>query len=388
MRTIWPFIFNALLFAGFAFVVPFMVLYYQSVGFTGAQIGLLTGITPLITLLGAPLWTTLADATRRHRLIMSLVILAGAITIFTFPFLNTFAPILMVAILFNAFFAPLTSFVDSATMFMLGDKKEQYGRVRLGGTFGFGIAAPLAGVLVQTYGLKMAFWGCAILLLMALIVSQKLAHNPQKASGTTGQGVRTLVTNPRWLLFLAVAFAGGLGIAGTNTYLFPYLKELGASESIMGLALTLGTIFEIPVLFFGYRLLHRFKPYGLYMLAMVLTGLRLLAFAASGTPNLVLFIQLLNGLTFPAMWMAGVAYADEHAPAGLSTAAQGMFGAMVFGFGTAVGGFIGGPLLDNVGGRGLYLVFGGIVLLIVALAYLVQWLLPAEPKKSPTVAMN
>lgn len=85
MRTIWPFIFNALLFAGFAFVVPFMVLYYQSVGFTGAQIGLLTGITPLITLLGAPLWTTLADATRRHRLIMSLVILAGAITIFTFP---------------------------------------------------------------------------------------------------------------------------------------------------------------------------------------------------------------------------------------------------------------------------------------------------------------
>lgn len=388
MRTIWPFIFNALLFAGFAFVVPFMVLYYQSVGFTGAQIGLLTGITPLITLLGAPLWTTLADATRRHRLIMSLVILAGAITIFTFPFLNTFAPILMVAILFNAFFAPLTSFVDSATMFMLGDKKEQYGRVRLGGTFGFGIAAPLAGVLVQTYGLKMAFWGCAILLLMALIVSQKLAHNPQKASGTTGQGVRTLVTNPRWLLFLAVAFAGGLGIAGTNTYLFPYLKELGASESIMGLALTLGTIFEIPVLFFGYRLLHRFKPYGLYMLAMVLTGLRLLAFAASGTPNLVLFIQLLNGLTFPAMWMAGVAYADEHAPAGLSTAAQGMFGAMVFGFGTAVGGFIGGPLLDNVGGRGLYLVFGGIVLVIVALAYLVQWLLPAEPKKSPTVAMN
>ena len=388
MRTIWPFIFNALLFAGFAFVVPFMVLYYQSVGFTGAQIGLLTGITPLITLLGAPLWTTLADATRRHRLIMSLVILAGAITIFTFPFLNTFAPILMVAILFNAFFAPLTSFVDSATMFMLGDKKEQYGRVRLGGTFGFGIAAPLAGVLVQTYGLKMAFWGCAILLLMALIVSQKLAHNPQKASGTTGQGVRTLVTNPRWLLFLAVAFAGGLGIAGTNTYLFPYLKELGASESIMGLALTLGTIFEIPVLFFGYRLLHRFKPYGLYILAMVLTGLRLLAFAASGTPNLVLFIQLLNGLTFPAMWMAGVAYADEHAPAGLSTAAQGMFGAMVFGFGTAVGGFIGGPLLDNVGGRGLYLVFGGIVLVIVALAYLVQWLLPAEPKKSPTVAMN
>ena len=388
MNRTWPFTFNFLMFAAFAFAMPFMVLYYQHMGFTGAQIGLVTGITPLITLLSTPLWTTFADATRRHRLSMSLALLIGAITIAAFPFLNIFGPIVLMAILLSVALAPITSFADSAAMFMLADKKDMYGRIRLGGTFGFGVAAAIAGILVQRYGLNLAFWGSAALLLLALFVSQKLAYSPLRTSGSTGQGVRALLTNGRWLLFLTMAFAGGLALAGTNTYLFPYLKELGANESTMGFALTLGTLSEIPVFFFGNRLLRRFKSQGLLRLAMVLTGVRLLAFAASDTPQLVLMIQLLNGLTFPAMWVAGVAYADEHAPVGLSATAQGMFGAMVFGFGAAVGGFVGGLLLESQGGRGLYLVFGVVVLITVAMVVLIQSRLPAKPKTSPTTALN
>jgi PPP family 3-phenylpropionic acid transporter len=194
MRKIWPFTFYVMLFAGFAFVAPFIVLYYQSVGFTGTQIGLLTGLTPLVTLFSAPLWTSLADATRRHRLVMSLAILMGAITISAFPLFNTFAPVLLMAILFNAFFAPVSALADSATMFMLAGEKALYGRVRLGGTFGFGLAAWLAGVLVQDYGLRWAFWGCAALLGLAFFFSQTLAYSPLKTGDSTRGGVRALTS--------------------------------------------------------------------------------------------------------------------------------------------------------------------------------------------------
>ncbi len=108
MRKIWPFSFSFVSFMGTAFVLPFLVLYYQGLGFSGAQIGLLTGLTPLITLFAAPLWTGLADATRRHRLIMSATLLLGAGTIALFPFFKLFAPILLLAVLFNLFFAPST----------------------------------------------------------------------------------------------------------------------------------------------------------------------------------------------------------------------------------------------------------------------------------------
>ena len=388
MRKIWPFTFNFLLFAGIASVSPFIVLYYQGLGFTGTQIGLLTGVAPLITFFSAPLWTGLADATRRHRLMMSLAILAGVITIFVFPLLNAFVPVLLIAILLNTFIAPVPPFADSATMFMLADEKEMYGRIRLGGTIGYGMAASIAGVLVQNYGLKLAFWGCAALFLLGFIVSQRLVYGQLKADDPARGSVRTLLTNPRWPLFLSVAFAGGMALAALNNYFFPYMKELGANESTMGLALTIGTISEIPVLFFGNRLIKRLKSHGLLMLTMVVTGIRLLLFAASGTPSLVLFIQFLNGLTFPAMWVAGVSYADENAPAGMSTTAQGLFGAMVLGFGMAVGGFIGGPLLESMGGRGLYLVFGVVVLATVAIVTLIQRRLSAEQKTLPDVVMH
>ena len=56
---------------------PFIILYFQELGFSGAQIGLLAGMAPLVTMVGAPLWTGLADAKGRHKLIMSLTILGA-----------------------------------------------------------------------------------------------------------------------------------------------------------------------------------------------------------------------------------------------------------------------------------------------------------------------
>lgn len=47
-------------------------------------------------------------------------------------------------------------------------------------------------------------------------------------------------------------------------------------------------------------------------------------------------------------------------------------------FGTAVGGFIGSPLLAGLGGRGLYFAFGTVVLAIVAITALIQKRLPSE----------
>ena len=71
MKKIWPFTFYFLYFSAFAALLPFFVLFYQGLGFSGAQIGLLTGVPPLITLIGAPFGTGLADSTGRHKLIMS-----------------------------------------------------------------------------------------------------------------------------------------------------------------------------------------------------------------------------------------------------------------------------------------------------------------------------
>ena len=380
MRKSWPFLANVLFFSAAACVLPFLILYYERLHFSGPQIGLLTGLSPLVTLVSAPLWTNLADATRRHRLVLSLIILTAAVCLAALTLLTNFVPVLLVVILLSACFIPVTSFFDSATMVMLGvaGEKELYGRVRLGGTFGYGLMGYVAGLLVQRYDLRLALWSAAGLLLLTLIIAQNLRFGSLKPAPGRRGSVRTLLADRRWLPFLALAFAGGLSTLISTNYLFAYMKELGSSEAAMGLAITLSTVAEVPVFVFGNRLITRFRSYPLLLAAMVITGARLLLFFFAVTPNLVLLLQLVNGLTFPLMWLAGVAYAHEHAPAGLAATAQGLFGAMVYGFGSAVGGFAGGPLFERIGGRATYIVFGLVILGIVLVVALIQRRAPAE----------
>jgi PPP family 3-phenylpropionic acid transporter len=378
MRKFWPFLYYAFIFASFASYGPFLVLYYQELGFTGSQIGLLTGVTPLITLIASPLLTGLADAKRVHRLVMSLGLFFGASTLVLVPFFHAFLPILVLIVLLVICYSPISALADSATMHMLGDQRDQYGRIRLGGTIGFGVAAAIAGGVIEQNGLRSAFWVAAGAMLIALLLSQPLVHDPRHTKDSDQGSMRKLLTNPRWLLFLAAAFAGGVGTSSTNTYLLSFMNELGASETLMGFTLTLGTISELPVLFFGNRLVRRLTPYRLFLLGLVITGGRFLFFGMATSPAWILVLQLLAGLTFGAMWLGGVAYSYACAPTGLSASAQGMFGAMVFGIGAAVGNFSGGLLLTSLGGRGMYLTLGLVILAIVGITAFFQSRLPAE----------
>jgi PPP family 3-phenylpropionic acid transporter len=383
-NLVWPFSLYFLVFAGVATSLPYLVLYYQSLSFTGAQIGLLAGIAPLIALVSLPLVTGLADRTSRHRLIMSLswlVVVSGLVLI---PYLKTFMPLFGMAILSGFFFSPILSLSDSATMFMLGDRKDLYGRIRLGGTIGFGIVATAAGSLVESYGLKIAFWSAAGLFFVAFLVSQKLVHGGEESGKPADRGrVSDLLRNPHFLLFLLIGFSGGVSFATINAYLFPYMKELGAGESMMGLALTIGTIAEIPVLFFVSRFIKRYKAYALLIFSISATGLRCLLLAAASTPIFVLFVQLLNGFSYPLLTVAGVTYADEHAPKGYRATAQGLFNASAGGIGSAVGGLAGGLLIESMGAKGMYLVFCIFVAFVLVFVRLVRRSLPPESESVP-----
>ena len=369
MKKIWPFSFYFLYFGATAWLMPYLILYYQSLGFSGTQIGLLSGLSPLISLVGAPFWTGIADTMRRHRMVMGFALLASIGLILAYPFAKGIAVVFTLVMMFSFMSAPVASLADSATMSMLGEDGDQYGRVRVGGTIGWGVFAPITGVVIERSGLNWAFWAYAALMFIAFLVSRKFIFTHTKQETSFRNGLRELFSNRKLVLFLSAAFVCGMALMSINAFLLAYMEQLGISRTMMGMALAIATFAELPVLFFSGSLLAKIKPRGMLILSMVALILRLFLYATFTSTAGILIFQVINGFTFATLWVAGVSYANENAPAGLSATAQGVFGAMIFGFGAAGGGFIGALLLERFGGATMYAVFGS-MLVLTLIAYL------------------
>lgn len=366
----WPFsfIFYFLFFAAASALIPYLVLYYKDIGLSGPQIGFLTAVGPLISLVGAPILTGIADSRQLHKLVLSLTLLGVILTVLIIPTVGQFGLIFLAVAVFSFFVSPVISLADSATLSMLGEKRALYGRLRTGGTFGWGLFAPLAGLLIEDNGLRWAFWLYAAGMFAALLASQGMTFGRAVSQGTSFRtGVKTLLANRRWLLFLGMMFVAGMAMALITTYLFPFMETAGASRKLMGLSQSIATAAELPFLFFVNRLLDRFRARGLMLISMVVIGVRLILYALFPTPTGILLIQLLHGMTFATIWVAGVSYTYENAPLGLQATAQGVFSSVMTGIGSAAGNFLGAVLIDAVGGRQLYLSMGVAVLVSLAL---------------------
>ena len=378
MKNPWSFFFFFFYFAAISTLFPYLVLYYGELSLTGSQIGVLTAISPLVVLVSAPLLTGIADSTHRHRLMLALTLVCVIFIVLALSAVSTFAMLLMLIILFAFFMAPVNPLADSATMFMLGDRKDMYGRVRLGGTIGFGIASLIAGMVIQRAGLNSSFFMFALLIFITMLFGLKLRFPEIEKKVSVTKGIKSLLARPRWVWFFAMVFIGGLSLAIVNTYLFLYMDELGASKTLMGFSMLVATISEVPLLFFSNRLIRRFGPLGLLVLALFVSGLRLLLYSVVHYPTGIVVIQCLQGLTFPLVWVAGVAYSNDHAPVGLNATAQGLFGSMLMGFGAAAGNFLGGLLIDAYDIRTMFLTMGLITLVSLITLVLVEKRLPAE----------
>ena len=359
---VFPSAFYFLYYGAFSILLPYLAIFYKGQGLTGGQIGLLAAISPIISFFGAPLWTGAADASHSHKLVTMVSILGVVAICFIIPGIASFGGLLLVISLYAFFGAPIVSLVDSAVLTMLGDRKERFGRIRLWGTIGYGVIAPFAGNLIGRLGLKWAFWGYAILMLGGFLIVTQIPFRQSRSNGSFRGGMRVLFANRPWMLFLVMVFIAGIGNATINNYLFVYMQSLGASNTLMGFALTVSTLSEIPAMFFSDRLLRRFGARGMLIIAMTTIGLRLICYSLTTQPWVVLVIQLCHGLTFAAIYTAGVHYADQVAPPGMKATTQGMFSGTLMGFGSAAGGLLGGILLDSFSPGGMYAFIGTLVL--------------------------
>jgi PPP family 3-phenylpropionic acid transporter len=108
-----PKAFYFLFFGAMASLVPYLNLHYEQIGLSSRQIGLLSGMSPLLTLVGAPLWGGLADATQRQRLLLILAIAGSSLAVWLLSLFTAFLWLIPVVAVYAFLVAPIMPLVDS-----------------------------------------------------------------------------------------------------------------------------------------------------------------------------------------------------------------------------------------------------------------------------------
>ena len=128
----------------------YLAVYYRTqLNIPASHVGIITSVTPFVSFLVTPLWASLADATRRHKLIIITCVSLSIICMFiikNLPVLETppsdpgyYAALLTATVttaaaaaLYSVMGSPSANLLDSLTLKLLGPEKELYGRQRAG----------------------------------------------------------------------------------------------------------------------------------------------------------------------------------------------------------------------------------------------------------------
>ncbi|KAJ9531752.1 hypothetical protein QJQ45_021900 [Haematococcus lacustris] len=165
------------------FLFPYITLYLVNVGASPTLVGVLCGFRPWLAMSSAIIIPALADHWRCHRSeCISTVMVCYALSVTLRLAMSMPVGIVQVAALMLAgdfFGGPVWPMVDALIMSQCKEESD-WGRQRVWASISWGGLAPLAGWMVERYGLPAGFTGFALLALPAMAATCVLEYRPNR----------------------------------------------------------------------------------------------------------------------------------------------------------------------------------------------------------------
>jgi PPP family 3-phenylpropionic acid transporter len=328
---------------------PFITLYYEQIGLSGVQIGVLSALPLIVTSSTSLLWGVLADVLRLHHRILSISLLLSALTVYLISTTSRYELLIPFVLIYAFFATPIVPLLDTAALDTSESNRATFGGLRVWGTIGWILSTWIVGVLIDRFDILWLFYSYIAFLVVTFLISLYQPTRGQIPHPVIRQGLRQLLTRRTLILFLISVFLLSITV-GTVDYFFSlYMDGLGANEGTIGLAWSISATTEIPVMLYSATLMGTVGVNGLLSFAFITYALRWLLFSFIQVPGWVLPVQLLQGLSFSTFLVASVTYINDHTPKSLRTTGQSLLATVSFGLGPIVGALAGGYFYDVVG---------------------------------------
>ena len=84
-------------------VGPYMNVYYERLGFGGSQIGLITSLGMIASMMITPIWGILSDKTKNPRAVIAFILVMAGLTSIVWSTQTAFLPVLILSVVLSVF---------------------------------------------------------------------------------------------------------------------------------------------------------------------------------------------------------------------------------------------------------------------------------------------
>lgn len=347
--------------------LPYLNLYFRSIGFSGSQIGTVASLRTLCIIFFPLIWGMIADRFKIRKTIYVICNTASAGLWGLYLLTTDFGPIAAITFTFAAFYSPIIAFLEAFSMDILGKEKKSYGKIRLWGSISFVAVVLVLGKVIAGSDVKiivsLSLWVMLIMAALTLFFPRTEIHGPEfslkSASFFMKKDVALFLFGAVMMLASHGAYYGFLSIK---------LSSEGASASYIGLVWAVGSASEIIVMLYSKEMFKKIRIETVLVWAFAFAVLRWLIVCFLGSqPAFMLFSQLLHAITYGCFHMACILFTDRVSDDSVKTIAQSVNNSVSYGVGLMAGIFTCGIFYDRYGnivflGCAFTAVIGGIVM--------------------------
>lgn len=320
--------------------VPKLYDFCLSEKLTEPQSALILSIPPIMMFAVQPLYGYLADKLGYKKTLLVSALIAS-VSFFGFLYGHSFYVLIAVTLIMSVFYNTLQPVLDTMALLAVKENpKASYGSFRFYGAAGFGFSAIVTGQLIDILGISAIFMVSSFSMFLAFCFSFFLAEEShEKTPHQAYSNVWSVIKNPTLLFLLFCVFLISLGSTTIWNFYSTYLKEKGATDSLVGYSLFFQGVCELPLFYFSSRIIFQFGLKSTLLITVLAMAARMILYYFIKTPVAVLPVELLHGISWSLFWVVCVEYVNKLVDDHWLATAQSLLYAAYYGVGGIVGNY-------------------------------------------------
>lgn len=329
--------------------LPIFAEYLKSRGLNGIEIGVILSIAPVMMFIVQPVYGMVADKLGfKTCLIWSSVLASLSFLLYLLDL--GFNRILFATIFMSLFYNSIQPLLDSISLSLVQKNPNfSYGTLRIAGAAGWAITGTLVGHNIDYINIDVIFIFSAASMFLAFLFAFSIQNDIPSATGKADRQVgqvKDVFANRELIIFLVCVFLISMG--GTTVWNFYsiYMKENGASATLVGYGISFQGLCELPFFYFSARIIAKFGKRTTLIITVFALALRMTLYGIVDNPKAALLIELLHGLSWSLFWVVCVEHVNSLVKIEWRATGQSILYASYFGVGAIAGNFWTGFLYD------------------------------------------